>query len=109
MLNDKYLLSGVSRHEDARKPPTERSGYIFLVRHGRSEWNGCKKVTGQLNPPLSPEGIAQAQCLARILRDRRLGGIYTSTLERAIATARPTARLHNLSIHTCDGLKEIHL
>ncbi len=82
---------------------------IFLVRHGRSEWNGRKRISGQHDPPLSPEGVRQAQCLKALLRDERLSAIYASPLSRAVATAGPTAACHHLDITTCDALKEIHL
>jgi broad specificity phosphatase PhoE len=82
---------------------------IFLVRHGQSEWNGQNRVSGQLDPVLTPKGIQQAHALARVLRDEPLAAIYTSSLTRAVETARPTAELHRLPIQTRDALKEINL
>lgn len=82
---------------------------IFLVRHGRSAWNGQKRVSGQSDPPLSPTGVRQAQGLKDSLRDEPLSAIYSSTLSRAVETARPTAVGHQLPVKACDALKEIHL
>lgn len=81
---------------------------IFLVRHGRSEWNGQKRISGQLDPPLSPTGARQAQCLESLLRDEQLSAVYASPLSRAVETAEPTAASHRLAVKTCDALKEIH-
>jgi len=81
---------------------------IFLARHGQSEWNCQKRVSGQLNPPLSLKGVQQSHLLAGVLRHQKISAIYTSTLDRAIETARPTATLHHLPIQTRDELKELH-
>ena len=81
---------------------------IFLVRHGRSIWNGQKIISGQLDPPLSDEGLNQAQCLAEVLRGENLSEIHTSSLSRTIETARPTANFHGLSITEHDDLREIN-
>ncbi|MFQ5682646.1 MAG: histidine phosphatase family protein [Candidatus Binatia bacterium] len=81
---------------------------IFLVRHGKSEWNGQKRVSGQLDPHLSKKGIQQSHWLARTLRYEGLSAIYTSPLTRAVDTAKPTAAEHCLPIKTRDTLKEIH-
>ena len=81
---------------------------IFLVRHGRSIWNGRKIISGQLNPPLSDEGLNQAKCLAEVLRGENIAEIHTSSLSRTIETARPTADFHGLSIIEHDDLREIN-
>jgi broad specificity phosphatase PhoE len=81
---------------------------IFLARHGHSEWNAERRVTGQLDPPLSDKGRQQARSLARALRAESLAAIYTSPLTRARETAVPTAVAHRLPIQTRDALKEMH-
>ena len=81
---------------------------IFLVRHGRSIWNGRKIISGQLNPPLSDEGLNQARCLADVLRGENIAEIHTSSLSRTIEMARPTAEFHDLSIVEHDDLREIN-
>jgi broad specificity phosphatase PhoE len=82
---------------------------IFVVRHGQSEWNRDKRISGQLDAPLSPKGIAQSHCLEQALRKEPLTAIYTSTLSRAQDTARPTALSRALPIHTRAGFMELHL
>ncbi|MFQ5707448.1 MAG: histidine phosphatase family protein [bacterium] len=86
----------------------EKSLQIFLIRHGQSAWNGKKRITGQLDPPLSPKGVQQSQNLARVLEHKTLSAIYTSSLSRAVETARPTADQHGLAIHKRDALMELH-
>ncbi len=82
---------------------------VLVVRHGQSEWNGQKRISGQLNPLLTSKGKIQAQCLAKVLRHEKLTAIHTSPLSRAVATAQPSAEVHGLSMQVWDALKEIHL
>ena len=82
---------------------------IFVVRHGQSSWNKTKRVTGQLNPPLADEGWAQARRLAEVLHAEALDAVYSSTLNRAVDTARATAGDHGLGVIQCDDLREQHL
>jgi len=82
---------------------------IFVVRHGQSTWNGQRRISGQLDPPLSAKGRRQAEYLARALRNLDLSGIYSSSLSRAVETARPVADFHQLPITRCDDLREIDL
>ncbi len=59
---------------------------IILVRHGETPLN----VTRMLQPPdtpLSDNGIAQAQAVARRLAGMQLAGIVSSDLPRALSTA----------------------
>ena len=81
---------------------------VFVVRHGRSEWNGQKRISGQMDPPLSVTGVQQSLLLERLLREVPLSAIYASTLCRSVETAKPTANFHGLKVQTCDALKEIH-
>jgi broad specificity phosphatase PhoE len=86
-----------------------RDTKIFLVRHGQSQWNREKRITGQCDPPLSEKGERQAQLLAQVLREHPLTAIYTSTLQRAQQTAKPTAFTHGLPLQIREALSEIHL
>ncbi len=82
---------------------------VFVVRHGQSEGNAQKRISGQLNPSLTFKGKQQARWLAEVLRGEKLTAIYSSPLVRAVDTAKPTALQHKLNIQTRDEFKEIHL
>src|SRR5262245_5619260 len=82
---------------------------IFLARHGESEWNAQKRITGQADPLLTPRGVIQAQRLEARLRNQPLSAIYTSSLVRARDTAIPAALAHGLAMEARDALNEIHL
>lgn len=81
---------------------------IFLARHGQSEWNRCKRVTGQLNPELAPEGRAQAHALADLLAGVRLSAVFASDLARSRETARPVAESQGLELQELAALRELH-
>jgi broad specificity phosphatase PhoE len=62
---------------------------LILVRHGESTWNAEQRLQGQLDPPLSERGRAQARALAPVVQ--ALGvpeeRIVASDLTRATETA----------------------
>jgi broad specificity phosphatase PhoE len=82
---------------------------LFIARHGQSEWNNQARITGQLNPGLSPKGQQQSAALAACLKGETLAAIYTSALQRTIDTAQPTADAHGLAVVSLPALNEIHL
>lgn len=53
---------------------------LDLARHGQSEWNNGRRVTGQLDPGLSDLGLMQSETLACRLRHEALEAIYRSAL-----------------------------
>lgn len=82
---------------------------LFIARHGQSEWNNTGRITGRLDPGLSPRGLRQAEGLARWLSGVPLHAIYVSGLQRTAATAEPSARVHGLPLRRLDALDEIGL
>lgn len=83
---------------------------LILVRHGESEYNILKKISGQLDVPLSALGIKQAEIGAKyILEKKKIDAIYSSDLSRAVNTVKPIADALGLPIHTEKGLREIDL
>ncbi|MGD9616911.1 MAG: histidine phosphatase family protein, partial [Alphaproteobacteria bacterium] len=63
---------------------------IFLVRHGETEWNRARRYQGWLDSPLTPEGIAQAEAIGRLLSrlpEAAEAEIVASPLGRARHTA----------------------
>ncbi len=88
---------------------TETVTTLYLARHGQSEWNNQSKVSGQLNPGLSPKGQQQSIDLAHCLDGQELTAIYASSLQRTIDTAQPTATAKNLPVVSLAALNEIDL
>lgn len=92
-----------------RAPTARTPTVIYLVRHGESQLNLEKRVSGQLDTTLSPNGLRQSQLLADHLRSVPLTGIYTSVLRRTIETAQPTAEHCGLPIQSKPELNESHM
>lgn len=82
---------------------------VYLARHGQSQWNNQRRISGQGNPGLSAKGIEQSRALAECLNQEKLCAVYTSGLDRSIETARPTAQAQGLPILSIEGLNEIDM
>lgn len=79
---------------------------IHLVRHGKVE-NPKGVIYGRMPGfNLSELGQGQAQAAAERLRERGIGAVWSSPLERAQETAHVIAEPHGLEIHTDDRLTE---
>ena len=67
---------------------------LYLVRHGRSEYNTMKRYTGSTDACLSAEGVEQAHRTAYMLKDVGFDTIVSSPLIRARKTAEIIAEYH---------------
>lgn len=78
---------------------------LLLIRHGlpvRVE----NRDGAPADPPLSEEGLEQAERAARWLADERIDALYTSPLRRAAETAAPLERLRGLTARVEPGVIE---
>lgn len=82
-------------------------GRIFLIRHGKTEWNG-KRYLGWEDLPLNEEGKKQADTIEHALEGERVDFIYSSPLTRAVETISSFARKRGVPVDTADDLKELH-
>ncbi|MFJ2505977.1 histidine phosphatase family protein [Microbacterium sp. NPDC087592] len=60
---------------------------LLLARHGQTVWNVEHRLQGQLDSPLTDEGIAQARAIADRLGDAGVLTVCSSPLGRAMQTA----------------------
>ena len=67
---------------------------LYLVRHGKTEWNNQFRYQGATDVPLCAEGIEQACRVALRLARVKIGAIICSPLKRAAATAERIATHH---------------
>src|SRR4030042_2787950 len=82
---------------------------VYLIRHGETFWNREQRLQGQLDSPLTEEGIRQATVLAIKLADIRFDAVYASDLERARHTAHIIiSRTNNISVTYDDRIRERH-
>jgi len=62
--------------------------FIYLVRHGETDWNRQRRIQGSSDIPLNSTGRAQAKTTGELLSSRSWDGIFASPLSRAMETAR---------------------
>ena len=81
---------------------------IYFIRHGENEFVGKGKLAGWIpGIHLNDRGIEQAESLVHIFAKRSLNAIYSSPLERTLATAYPLAESKGLEVKKTNGLGEI--
>jgi probable phosphoglycerate mutase len=80
---------------------------LHLVRHGDTAQAAEGIFSGDIDPPLTPAGIAQAEKLTRATAKLGLDALYVSPKLRAHMTIEPTARVTKLTPTEDAGFKEI--
>jgi broad specificity phosphatase PhoE len=81
---------------------------LVLWRHGLTGWNAENRFQGQLDPPLSETGLAEAEKAAELLAAMSPALLVSSDLQRAQQTAGALADRTGLPIHTDERLRERH-
>ena len=79
---------------------------ILAIRHGQTAWNAGLRMQGQLDIPLDDTGHWQAARLGRALAGEKLAAIYSSDLQRALATAQALAAGTGAPIRQQQALRE---
>jgi probable phosphoglycerate mutase len=83
---------------------------IIAIRHGETAWNVETRLQGHLDIDLNDKGRWQAQQLGQALADEEISHIYSSDLQRAMATAQAVAQYNHYlaspKVHTHTGLRE---
>lgn len=82
---------------------------IFVVRHGETEYNRLNRIQGRtINASLNEKGIRQSEALQKYFRERDLGLVVSSSLQRSIETAEIIARDADVELLSFPELDEIH-
>lgn len=82
---------------------------LILIRHGQSIANVKGIWQGQLEFPLSTQGLQEAKRIGEWLAEEEIDLIYSSDLGRAKHTAEEIARHHQLEVLTTKLLREMNL
>jgi broad specificity phosphatase PhoE len=80
---------------------------LHMIRHGQTEFSRENLFCGTIDPPLTDAGRAMAEAIGAALGAMKWEAIYTSTLQRTIATAEPLARRAGVAIERVAALGEI--
>lgn len=81
---------------------------VFLARHGQTQWNLEHRLQGQLDSPLTPDGIRQAHSVAERLTGRGITTVCSSPLGRAMRTAVIIADRIGAELVEVPDLAEVH-
>lgn len=85
---------------------TKLTTILYIVRHGQSQHNVEKRLSGHSDSPLSPLGKKQAAQLAREFKDIHFDMVFSSDLERAHHTAKIATSEKNLTVKTTQIIRE---
>ena len=82
---------------------------VWLIRHGRTDWNDQHRWQGHVPTSLNAEGHRQARLLATHLKDEAIGTVYSSDLPRALQTAQAVASMLELVPVVDERLREVNV
>ena len=83
---------------------------IIVVRHGETIENKRRIIQGQSEGYLSEFGKEKNKELGILLKDKKINKIYTSTLIRAVDTAKEIYKHHpDIELESTESLKEWNL
>ena len=80
---------------------------LYIIRHGRTDWNDRHKLQGRTDVPLNGEGRRMAEAAREEYRDVHFDICFCSPLIRARETAEILLRGRNVPILTDDRLLEM--
>ena len=83
------------------------TGSLYVLRHGKTDWNAIKKLQGQVDIPLNDEGRTMAKEAAARYADTKFDMCFCSPLVRAKETAGIFLLQRNIPVEYDDRLKEI--
>jgi broad specificity phosphatase PhoE len=80
---------------------------LHLLRHGETPQAAEGYFAGDIDPPLTPRGRAQAEAAGKLAATLDLTAVYVSPKLRARQTAEPILRASGLEPIVDEGLREI--
>ena len=80
---------------------------LYIIRHGRTDWNDLHRLQGRTDVPLNDEGRRMAEEAREEYRNVHFDVCFSSPLVRARETAEILLRGRNVPILTDDRLMEM--
>lgn len=80
---------------------------LYIIRHGKTDWNARKKIQGWTDIPLNEEGREGAQAAREEYKDVHFDVCYVSPLIRARETAEILLEGRDIPIIVDERLKEM--
>jgi len=80
---------------------------LYIMRHGKTDWNAEYKLQGRIDIPLNEEGRQMAKEAAKEYKEVHFDVCYCSPLSRAQETAKILLEGRNVPIITDNRLREM--
>ncbi|MBQ3789358.1 MAG: histidine phosphatase family protein [Lachnospiraceae bacterium] len=80
---------------------------LYIMRHGKTDWNELHKLQGRTDIPLNEDGRSMAGAAHDACRDTHLDLCFSSPLKRAKETAEILLSGRDIPIRTDDRLMEM--
>ncbi len=80
---------------------------LYIIRHGKTDWNNLWKIQGRTDIPLNEEGREMAERAAEEYKDINFDIAFSSPLIRARETAEILLKDRDIPIITDDRLMEM--
>ena len=80
---------------------------IYLVRHAEAEGNLCRRIHGQYDTNVTPNGLAQIRDLRKRFASVTVDACYSSDLTRTQNTAQAICVPKGLELHTSPAFREV--
>ena len=80
---------------------------LYIIRHGKTDWNELHRLQGRTDVPLNDEGRRMAEEAREAYRDVHLDVCFCSPLSRARETAEILLRGRDVPVLTDDRLAEM--
>lgn len=82
---------------------------LYITRHGETEWNREMRLQGWKDSELTENGVENAVCLGKALKEISIDAVYSSPSNRTAMTTRLICGDRNIPIIFDDLLKEINM
>ena len=80
---------------------------LYIMRHGKTEWNALHKIQGRTDIPLNEEGRLMAEKAWEEYKDLHIDVCYCSPLIRAVETAQIVLKNRKIPIIKDERLMEM--
>ncbi|MBC8122679.1 MAG: histidine phosphatase family protein, partial [Gemmatimonadaceae bacterium] len=80
---------------------------LYFLRHGQTDCSRDDAFCGSIDALLTPDGFEMAEAFASAYRSTPWAAVYSSPMQRTIATAGPLCKVLGLEAQLREGLKEI--
>lgn len=84
-----------------------KQGHLYIIRHGRTDWNDRHKLQGRTDIPLNDEGRRMASAAAEEYADIAFDVCFCSPLCRAKETAEILLKGRNVPVYYDERLMEM--